>query len=613
LEHHLATRALVRAGRPARVLVLDGRPLPGEGADLGDRAAVAGSSLARQQVIGVKVLEELKDEIGFELPAKYFLPHSDVPIVAEPPAGATARMHAALGSASPATIPINEFQALLIEHGRKMGIQFEFGTKYETELVAVRQGKKTILVRDRSGQQRALRTQWLVGADGAGSRVRAAAGIAVKEGDKQGHMVGCWFKGLTPCQRINYDLVEPGGSGTLLSSGEHTYTLNPLPKELAHLARKPRDKLTEAERATLDRHLAAVAREKLVHPEDRDRVRVHVHDPFHIQLNQAETAVLDNTLLVGDAVQTVNPLTGSGANLAMLQGLEAGRAAAIATANPLLRSRVLNEYRNFAKEGADYIHARSREYAGIFGERAAPSLVANGRPLTEEQVVDDIRNAAKRPHPEISMTQWAKILAQRIVDDRGIALEGKAKNDQYFTMTTKPAEDALRGVNLNGKTVLDFGAGTGVITTISQMHGPRQILAWEMDKAALAGIEATTNPRITTVIPAGFDFKGTGDWADAIRRAGGPQNVAVISNPPYFAIPDIKAAIDREGIQNVLLYIPKRLIGLFPREEGWHIVGELGAGDFYPTASTTLRNGQQLSEKNHLVVARGLLARNVTN
>mmetsp|Transcript_19744 Transcript_19744/g.19857 ORF Transcript_19744/g.19857 Transcript_19744/m.19857 type:complete len:317 (+) Transcript_19744:156-1106(+) len=206
--------------------------------------------------------------------------------------------------------------------------------------------------------------------------------------------------------------------------------------------------------------------------------------------------------------------------------------------------------------------------------------------------------------------------------------------DQYFTIGVTPLIEALSIECLRNKSILEFGGGTGIITSILESLNPKKIIVWEIDPPAIKILRYIINPDLTQVEEK--DFTLINNWHEIITNCGGPCNTAIIANPPYFTISLIKYIIDENNIQDVILYIPRRRWEDFSLEDGWCILGQLNQDDFIPEAPSTKeihtneeRNiiypvspsepGQETSTNweniicNHLVIGRGIFVNRKIN
>jgi putative methylase len=123
-----------------------------------------------------------------------------------------------------------------------------------------------------------------------------------------------------------------------------------------------------------------------------------------------------------------------------------------------------------------------------------------------------------------------RALARRLAALDGFA-EPRADLEQYATPADLAAHvvhrAALHG-DLQGRTVVDLGAGTGLLAVGAAARGPERVIGLEVDAAALA--TATENERrLDPATPV--------DWvrADATRPPLGVGDATVLTNPPFGA------------------------------------------------------------------------------
>jgi 2-polyprenyl-6-methoxyphenol hydroxylase-like FAD-dependent oxidoreductase len=352
--------------------VVEGRPQPQSGADLGDPEAVKGTALAREQVIAVRenVLGRLL-AVGLELPSRFFkAANASIAPFAVPGWTGSKRTERELSSPAPATIVINQLQGLLIDQAKRRGIEVRYAHAFEGIKPPDATGRVTLQVRGPDGAYQ-VRCRAVIGADGTRSRVRQSLGIGWQDVETQGQMLGVWFKGGGDTQRDMSASRDVGESGILLQSGKTLYALLAMPRRLAQVAAKPPQTLTVAERRLLYRHARKVAA-KLLPADEMPHIHPSWHLTFPAVLSRATTALAPKykAVLVGDANQSLNPYTGRGANLAMLQAYEAGVATAESIVHPAVGRRLLREYGRHAADGAAYVHWLSHvAYGPSFGNR----------------------------------------------------------------------------------------------------------------------------------------------------------------------------------------------------------------------------------------------------
>ncbi len=240
--------------------------------------------------------------------------------------------------------------------------------------------------------------------------------------------------------------------------------------------------------------------------------------------------------------------------------------------------------------------------------------LAGDPPYTlDREVVARLMREIERYPPQTLLNlrpeERAQFLA-RVIADAGeaqAAASGVIVRDQYFTVGTYLLEAALARIPealARIRLYVEVGSGSGNLTTILQrMSGSARIVAYEADAPALSALRLTADRSRVDIRQRYFQVS---DLRELVRQAGGPENVGLVMNPPYFLIPDLVAEMDRLGIRNAILYGPRRLLDTsFSPRNDWRVLGSLGARDFYPHAPTTVRPGVTLDEFNHVVVCRG--------
>lgn len=385
LSAALATHARLQEQGVAepRILVVEKRGAMPAGAAFTDSSRLAGTAFARQQVIGVKpqVVDQLARS-GFKLPERYRVRQLEAVGPKGPAAKGTTKpdlsssaVVAAMAEAnSTHVIRINELQSLLTDHARAKGIEVRFETPVSSVSKA-KDGRVDIGLGSGS-----VAAKYVIGGDGAASPVREMVGLRWNRAPADGYMVGVWFKGIPGRNRILYPRQpQAGRSGVLLGDGKSLYGLFALPKPLATIVEESQTgkrKLSSMERAAIIAHCEAVAREMLP-VKERRVVRGSALQAFPIVLNRVDHAVSAShrTLLIGDSVQTVNPYSGMGANIAIRVADLAARAIARAelATTPAARASALRRFDAEAVGAAKSMHAVSRGFRGTFGTKRDPS------------------------------------------------------------------------------------------------------------------------------------------------------------------------------------------------------------------------------------------------
>lgn len=167
--------------------------------------------------------------------------------------------------------------------------------------------------------------------------------------------------------------------------------------------------------------------------------------------------------------------------------------------------------------------------------------------------------------------------------------------EQHFLRDTTSHARILAALkeHIEGRNVLEIGAGHGELTDLITNAEPQRVEAFEIDGRLVA--EAMKTKSFDYHTKNGYLFFRVEDVRharDLDRYAGW----TMISNPPYALLPFIRELIDRLNMRNVLLMIPASEGELFPEFEVLDILnGELA---FSPPST-----GQ------HLIIRRGFDAR----
>lgn len=155
--------------------------------------------------------------------------------------------------------------------------------------------------------------------------------------------------------------------------------------------------------------------------------------------------------------------------------------------------------------------------------------------------------------------------------------------EQHFLVDKSEHRKVLAVLQLEGRSILEIGAGNGELTDLIREHPVKEIHAYEIDATLGTAVE---DPRVRWYL------------ADAANIE--PRNYkgfALISNPPYQLLPKVLELIEAAGIKDVVLLVPaSRQADFFDR--GYLCVARLNGTAFDPP-----------SRGEHIIVMKGFTLR----
>lgn len=288
----------------------------------------SGSTLPRATVLSLGSMELLRSW-GLEDRINAGADDVDMTMLAMPSAGCadqgdvidvgypTRSQSAMLSPSQAVCVAQDHLETELLEHlAGYSTITIERGC--EVLEVTLAGGPVLVTVRDATGHTRMIAADYVIGADGARSVVRASAGIILRGPDDLHQGVRVEFHAplwevLAEHRHLIYAITDPAASGVLLPAGRGDRWIFALPyggNDTASIGRP-----TTA--AVVQRLLTATGL-------SGREVRITRFDTFSAGAQLADQFSRDRLFLVGDAAHRVTPRGGTGLNIALADGYNLG-------------------------------------------------------------------------------------------------------------------------------------------------------------------------------------------------------------------------------------------------------------------------------------------------
>jgi 2-polyprenyl-6-methoxyphenol hydroxylase-like FAD-dependent oxidoreductase len=228
----------------------------------------------------------------------------------------TREQSAVLSPTAPASVPQDHIEPVLLDHLRLFpGVRVELGT----EVVGLddRPDGAEVIVSDADGRRRTVHARYVVAADGAGSTVRDALGIAMRGPGRLSRAIGTQFRAplwdlLGDRRYCIYAVTHPDAAGVFVPAGRGDRWIYGVEHELAEDAPAS---LTEEQ---------AIRRIRLGsgHPDLQPRIERIGAFTFAAQV--ADRFRHGAVFLVGDAAHEITPRGGTGMNTAIQSAYDLG-------------------------------------------------------------------------------------------------------------------------------------------------------------------------------------------------------------------------------------------------------------------------------------------------